>query len=254
MEEPAETDGRTARGRAFRGLVLVFLLSFVNLAGVILTVVALGGLAPWSRWQFVGAFGAIEAAAGLANVVTPNIWRLPVAELETSEATGVKLAGSALLLPHWGALARTAAGLVCLAIAAWQEGVGFVTAGLVPLMLLLAWVIVAISAALARAGVARPDLDVVQFTVRWGGREREMAPVSIGSAVLQFLLSITPIPAVKLLPPSVLYRPELGPSVQVMLVALALSGALGALVYFLWSGRIEVAASPEQQREAEEHA
>jgi hypothetical protein len=81
-----------------------------------------------------------------------------------------------------------------------------------------------------------------------------MAPVSIGSAVLQFLLSITPIPAVKLLPPSVLYRPELGPSFQVMLVALALSVALGALVYFLWSGRIEVAAPSEQQREAEEHA
>jgi hypothetical protein len=252
--ENARGDAKRGRGRAFRGLVLVFLLSFINLTGVLLTIAALGGLGLWTRWQFIGAFGLIEAASGLANVISPNVWRLPIAELKTSESSDAKLAGSALLLPHWGALARCAAGAVCLGIAAWHEDVDLVTAGLVPLILLLAWVILAISAALARAGVARPDLDVVQFSVRWNRRERELAPLSIGSAVLQFLLSIAPIPAVKLLPPSVLYQPALGPSLEAMIIALALASGLGLLVYFIWSGRIEFAAPPEQQREAEEHA
>jgi hypothetical protein len=177
----------------------------------VLTTTALGGLAPWSRWQFIGAFGVIEAASGLANVISPNVWRLPVAELQTSERTDVKLARSALLLPHWGGLARCVAGLVCLAVAAWQEGLSPASAGLLPLLLVLAWSILAISAALARAGVFRPDLDVVQLVVRWGRQEKEIPPLSISAAAFQFLLSIATIPAVKLLPPAVLYQPELGP-------------------------------------------
>ena len=248
------TSSDRASGRAFRGLVLVFLLSFLNLVGLILTTTALGGLAPWSRWQFVGAFGLIEAASGLANVLTPNIWRLPVAELQTSARTDVKLAGSTLLLPHWGGLARCAAGLVCLAFAAWHEGLGPASAGLVPLLLALAWSVLAVSAVLARAGIARPDLDVVQLVVRWRRRENELRPLSLGAAGLQFLLSIATIPAVKLLPPSVLYQPELGPSPEALLVTLAVSGVLAALVYVLWLGRIEWHAPAEQQREAEEHA
>jgi hypothetical protein len=240
--------------RAFRGLALVFLLSFVNLVGVIFTVTALGGLAPWSRWQFIGAFGLIETASGLANVVSPNIWRLPVAQLQTSKRTDVKLAASTLLLPHWGGLARCAAGLVCLALAAWQEGFGTASLGLVPFVLAVAWAILAISAVLARAGVARPELDVVQLIVRWGRREKELAPVSIGASVLQFLLSIATIPAVKLMGPSALYRPELGPSLNALLVAAALSAVLLGIVAALWSGRIELDAAPEQQREAEKHA
>jgi hypothetical protein len=230
------------------------LLSFLNLIGVILTATALGGVAPWSRWQFIGAFGVLEAASGLANVISPNIWRLPIAELQTSESTDVKMAASALLLPHWGGLARCGAGLVCIAIAAWQEGLGPASAGLVPFMLALAWSILAISTVLARAGVARPDIDVVQVVVRWGRREKEIPPVSISASVFQFLLSITTIPVAKLLPPSVLYQPEIGPSLDALLFALALSAVLVALVYFLWSGRIEWNASAEQQREAEEHA
>jgi hypothetical protein len=229
-------------------------LSFLNLIGVILTMTALGGLAPWSRWQFIGAFGVIEAASGLANVISPNIWRLPIAELQTSERTDVKLAGSALLLPHWGGLARSAAGVVCLAVAAWQESLGPASAVLVPFVLALAWVILALSAVLARAGLARPDLDVVQLVVRWGRREKEIAPISISAAAFQFLLSIITIPTAKLLAPSVLYQPELGPSWGALLLALALSAALAVLVYVLWSGRIELDAPPEQQREAEKHA
>jgi hypothetical protein len=219
---------------------------------VILTATALGGLAPWSRWQFIGLYGVIEVASGLANVISPNIWRLPVAELETSERTDVKLAASAMLLPHWGGLARAGAGLVWVVLAGWQEGFGPATAGLVPLLAALAWSILAISAVLAKAGVSRPDLDVVQFVVRWGGREKETPPVSIGAAVLQFLLSIATIPAVKLLPPSALYQPEIGPSPEALLVSLAVSIALLLPLYVLWSGRIEWSAPAEQQREAEE--
>jgi hypothetical protein len=241
-------------GRAFRGLALVFMFSFLNLVGVVLTIAALGGLGPWSRWQFVGAFGVIEAASGLANVISPNVWRLPVAELQTSERTNVRLAGSALLLPHWGGLARFAAGVVCLGLAAWYEGLGPGLLALVPFVLALSWSILAISAVLARGGVARPELDVVQLVVRWGGREKESRPISIGAAVLQFLLSVATIPAVKLLPPSVLYQPELGPSLDALLTAGALAVVLLVLVYFLWAGRIDVRAPREQQREAEEHA
>jgi len=100
---------------------------------------ALGGLAPWTRWQFVGAFGVIEAASGLANVITPNVWRLPIAELETSRRTELKLTPSVVLLPHWGGLARWAAGVVCIGLAAWKTGLGPASVLLVPFVLLLAW-------------------------------------------------------------------------------------------------------------------
>lgn len=254
MKAPASGRSAGGRRRAFRGLALVFTLTFVNLFGVILTATALGGLAPWTRWQFIGVFGAIEAASGLANVITPNVWRLPIAELQTSERTDVKLAASTLLIPHWGGLARSAAGVVCLALAGWQVGLGPATVALVPFLLALAWWVVALSALLARAGVARPDVDVVQFVVRWGRRENELTPLSIGASALQFLLAIATIPVVKLLPPSVLYQPELGPSPEALAIVLAVSVLLLAPVYLAWSNRIEVRAPAEQQREAEEHA
>jgi hypothetical protein len=245
---------KSGTSRAFRGLALVFFLSFFNLVGLIVTAAALGGLAPWSRWQFVGVFGVVEAASGLANVISPNVWRLPVAELTTNERTDVKLAGSTLVLPHWGGLARFAAGVVCLGAAVWQEGLGPASAGLLPLVLALAWSILAVSALLARAGVARPDLDVFQLVVRWGGREKEVQPISISAAIFQFVLTIVTLPAVKLLSPSVLYQPEPGPSVAALLVVLAVSAVLLALVYVLWFGRIQWTAPGEQQREAEERA
>lgn len=241
-------------GRAFRGLALVFLLSFVNLVGVIVTVTGLGGLAPWSRWQFIGLFALIEIASGLANVISPNIWRLPIAELNTTGRTDVRLAASALLLPHWGGLARCGAGLVLLALVVWKEGLGPASLALVPFVLLVAWSILAISAALARAGVARPGIDVFQLVVRWRGREKELEPISIGASVLQFLLSVATIPAVKLLPTSMLFQPELAPSGEALLVSLGVSVALLVLVCALWSGRIGLHAPAAQQREAEENA
>jgi hypothetical protein len=206
---------------------------------------------PWTRWQFIGLFGALEAAAGLANVLAPNVWRLPVAELETSRRTDVRLAASVLLLPHWGGLARTAAGVVFLGLAAWQSGVGPRTPGLVPFVLALAVVILAISALAARAGVARPDVDVVQFVIRWRGRESELRPISIGASVFQFLITVATIPAAKLLPPSVLYGPELGPSPEALVATIALAAVLAALTWLVWSSRIALHAPVEQQREAE---
>jgi hypothetical protein len=166
----------------------------------------------------------------------------------------VKLAASALLLPHWGGLARSVAGVVLVTLASWQEGFGSASAGLVPFVIALALSILAISAVLARAGVAWPELDVLQFVVRWGKREKELAPISIGASVFQFFLSIATIPIAKLLPPSVLYQPEIGPSTTALLLAVAVSAALLGLVYLLWSGRFEVNAPAEQQREAEEHS
>jgi hypothetical protein len=237
-----------------RGLLLTFLLSFVNLVGVVFTLTALGGLAPWSHWQFIGAYGLVELGSGLANVISPNFWQLPIAELETSDQTETKLAGSALLLPHWGALARCAAGLLLVAIAAWHEGVTLASAGVVPLVLGLAWLVLAVSAAIGRAAVARPELDVVQLTVRWGGRVKESDPASLSAALLQFVLSISTVPAAKLLSPAALYQPELAPSVGALVAILGACAVLGALVYVLWAGRISLRAPREQQRQAEEQA
>ena len=85
--EARSSAARSSPGPAGRfGLALVFLLSFVNLVGVIVTATALGGVEPWSRWQFVGMYGVLEVASGLANVISPNIWRLPVAELRRADA------------------------------------------------------------------------------------------------------------------------------------------------------------------------
>jgi hypothetical protein len=243
-----------SRKRAFSGLFLTFVLSFVNLVGIIFTLIALGGLAPWSRWQFIGAFGVLEAASGLANIISPNIWRLPVAQLQTSERTQIELAASALLIPHWAALARFAAGVVLMAVAAWHEGLEPASVELIPFIVALAWLILVISAAFARVALMRPEFDVVQVNVRWGGRLREFAPGSLSAAVLQFLLSISTVPAAKLLDPTVLYQPEFAPSLKALLAVLIAWLISGVLAYLLWSGRVVATARAEQQREAEEHA
>jgi hypothetical protein len=49
QERRGDRNAKHGLGRAFRGLFLTFLLSFVNLVGIIFTLTALGGLAPWSR-------------------------------------------------------------------------------------------------------------------------------------------------------------------------------------------------------------
>ena len=249
--QPTTRRSGGSRGRAFTGLALVFGLSLVNLVGILLTATLLGGVEPWTRWQFVGMFGIVETASGLSNVVSPNIWRLPVAELRTGRRTDVKLAASALVLPHWGGLARAAAGLVLVGLAASQEGVAPASLLLVPFALALAWFVLAVSAVLARGGVARPDIDVLQLVVRWGGRERALTPISLGASIFQFLLTIVTLPVAKLLPPEVLYRPAMAPSPAALAVSLAAAAGSSALAWLAWSGRVALRAPVEQQREAE---
>jgi hypothetical protein len=245
---------RASRGRAFRGLAVVFGLSFLSLIGVAVTATALGGLAPWTRWQFVGLFAILEIVAGLANVVSPNIWRLPIAELKTGGHTRVQLAASTILLPHWGGLARAAAGLLLLLLVAFEEGVNRASLALVPLIAAGAVCYVAASAVLARIGVARPDVDVVQLVVRWRGRVEELAPISIGASVLQFLLSIATIPIAKLFAPSILYQPEVAPSAPTLVAGVLSAFLLVGLAYAVWAGQLAATAPTEQQREADEHA
>jgi hypothetical protein len=238
--------------RAFRGLATVFVLSFVSLIGVIVTATALGALEPWTRWQFIGLFGVLEVAAGVANVIAPNLWRLPVAELNTK--VQVTLAPSTALMPHWGGLARAAAGLVLVLLVALQEGVEPATLALVPLIAAVAVSYIAASAVVARIGVSRPDLDVIQLVVRWAGRGKGLTPISIGASVLQFLLAIATIPIAEIFPTSILYQPELAPSREALLACVVASAVLAGFAYAVWAGRFARTAPPEQRREADERA
>lgn len=241
--------------RAFRGLTLVFVLSFLSLAGVLLTVTALGGAKPWSNWQFVGLFGIIECASGLANIIVPNIWRLPVAEVQTRRTTKIRLAASTILLiPHWGGLARAAAGLAIMVAAIIAEGIGPATALLPLIMVLWAAILVGISMILARGGVERPDLDVIQFIIRRPTGDHEVPPISLGASFLQLLLSIATIPVAKALSPSIIYQPEMGPSLGTLIVTVAVVALTGAGVLACWWGRLEWEAPRDQQREAEQNA
>jgi hypothetical protein len=240
--------------RAVRGLALVFALSFLSLAGVLLTVTALGGLGVWTRWQFIGLFGVLECASGGANIILPNVWRLPIAETQTKRSVHTHLAPSVLLIPHWGAGARVAAGFVLIVAAAAAEGVGAATLGLAPLVVAIAWILTAVSMIVARVGVARPDLDVVQFVLVRPKARIVLPPLSIGASVLQFLMGIVTLPLIKTLPASALYQPDIGPSWEV-LAALSFAGvaALGGVVW-AWRGRIGWHAPAGQQREAQRYA
>jgi hypothetical protein len=100
----------------------------------------------------------------------------------------------------------------------------------------------------------RPEFDVAEVTIRWGGKLRELPPQSLSASTLQCVLGIATVPLAKLLSPSILYQPELAPSAEALITVLAASGLSGGLVYWMWSGRIGLRAPAEQQREAEEQA
>src|SRR4051795_4281860 len=134
----ANDDASVAR-RAFRGLFLPLTLSFINFAGLLLSAVSLKALGDWTTWQFAGMFGILEASQGLAGILQPNIWHLPVVELETSDRTRIKMAWSTIFLPHWGGAARAFAGSSIIVASAVHHGEVQPTAVLiVPLVLLLA--------------------------------------------------------------------------------------------------------------------
>jgi hypothetical protein len=219
-----------------------------------MVIAALSGLGGWSRWQFVGFFGIVEAAWGLASIHGPNIWRLPVAQVSTPRGTPVKLAASTLLVPHWAAVGRVAGGLTLVVIAVWQEGLA---AGVVFLPLasvLLAGTILALSALTARLGALRPDIDVLQLVVRWRSRESEVPAFSLGASVLQVALSILTIPAIKLMEPSALYAGGLGLRVEALLATAVFTAALLGVAAFAWRGHIAWSAPLEQEVEAEQNA
>ena len=241
--------------RALRGLLLGFVLSFVNLLGAFLTIAALGGLGAWTGWQFIGLFAVGEVGTGIAFIIGPNIWHLPVAQATTSERTDVRLAASTILIPHWAASAKAAAGLGLLIAAAVHEGVGPATLGLPVLALCVVGCCLGLSLIFARLGAARPDLDVVHIVIRRPGHEdRELPGISIGASVVQLVINIGAYPAVKLLPPSSFYQPEIGPSWSLLLWSLVITAVLVAAGYAAWRGRISWRAAREQQREAEKFA
>lgn len=240
----------TLNWRAARGLVATLVLSFVNLIGAFVALSLLGGLEPWTERQFVGLFGFIELSMGLAYLFAPNAWRLPVAEANTPR-TDVRLAASTVLIPHWIAAAKAVGGLVMLGYAA-TEGVGPATLGLPFAVLFLALAFLALSVAVARLGVARPDLDVFFVTVRRpGGKEYELPGFTITGMSMQLLSNFGVFPAAELLEPSALYRPEIGPSPELLLATGAACALLCALAYLAWRGRIAVRAPREQERETE---
>jgi hypothetical protein len=238
--------------KTLRASAAAFALSFFNLVATFLALTALGGLAPWTRTQFVGLFGFVELGMGLAYLFAPNAWRLPVAEARTSARTEVQLAASALLLPHWIALAKALGGAIMAGYAAAAEGVAPASVLVLPAAFLLAAAFLGLSLAAARIGVARPDLDVCFVTVRRPGREpRELPGITVTGLTMQLASAVGVFPAAELLSPSVLYRPELAPSPGLLL---ALGGAAAAgclLAAAAWWGRINVRAPREQQREAE---
>ncbi len=239
--------------RAFRGLALVFVLTFTNFIGIGLTVVAIGGLEPWTRWQFLGLFGLVETSAGLSNIIAPNIWHLPVAEMEIKR-TPVRLAATTMLIPHWGGGARAAAGSVMILISGFGEGWQPESILLIPLIAALVVLFTGVSAALARLGVAYPETDILQFVVRWRGKERELQPLSISASVQQFILGILTLPAVETLRPGALFGDGFRPSALGLLVTVVLAALSIAATALLWAGRLQWKAPREQQREAEANA
>ena len=242
------------KSRAFRGLTLVFVLTFVNFVGIMVTLTSIGGLEPWTQMQFLGLFGVIETSAGFSNIIAPNLWHLPVAEMETSKRMPVRLAATTMLIPHWGGGARAAAGGVMVLISGFSEGWGMESVLLLPLIGGLVVLFLGISAAIGRIGVAYPETDIVQFVVRWRGSEKELEPLSISASIQQFVLGILTLPAVQILSPGALFGPAIRPSGEALAITWALAVVSIAATALLWAGRLQWRAPPEQQREAEANA
>jgi hypothetical protein len=217
---------KRVRMTVFRQLVVGISLTLFNLAGALLTLAAIGGRGEWTVWQFVGLFGLFEWATGIAIILGPNAWQLPIRRAEQPDGD-LFLECRTLLTPHWAPGVKTAAGFVLMCAAAVVEGVGLATLGVPVLAFFIIVAAMALSLLLARLGVARPDLDVLGLVIRRPGHaDRELPGISLGALLVQLILNILTIPAVKLFPPTFFYRPEMGPS----LVALGWSGAVAALL------------------------
>jgi hypothetical protein len=216
-------------------LVLIFTLTLVGLAGILTTVLAVGGLSGWTAWQFIGLFGVSEAAAGLANIWLPNVWHLPAEALERGDSVGLALPWRSR--PHWAGAARLAAGVVMIIISGIESSFGPETLGLLPLVPALAVWLYATSSLVARLGVAYPEIDVLRLILRWRGETTQVPPISIGASALQLWISVAPLPAIQMLEPGSLFQPAIGPSAAALGLTLALAVVSSMAVVVAWRGR-----------------
>jgi hypothetical protein len=242
----------TLNSKSVQLLALTLALSFVNLGGAFLALAMLGGVKPWTNAQFVGLFGVMEAGLGVGFLFAPNVWRMPVAEVNTPDRTRITLAASTALIPHWPAAAKLAGGLAMMGYAAAATGIEPASLGLLFEMLLIGSGFLAVTAATARFGVARPDLDVVFVSFRRPGHEtKELPGLSLIGVVIQVLANLGVFPAVVFLSPSVLFGEGMRPSAAALLWTAAVTTLLIAAAYAAWRGRIVWRAPREQQHEAE---
>jgi hypothetical protein len=238
-----------------KGLILGNLLAAVDVIGAFYTVQLTGGFGDWTLWQFFGLVGIIEIATGIAFISGPNIWRFPVMEANTSDRTSIHFAASAVLIPHWAAGAKILAGIAMLVPAAIQAGIGSATIGIPLLILSLVVAILGFSAIVARLGVAKPEWDVFYLSARRpGSKTYEVPGMSIGGSIIQFVLSIGAVPAIKLLHPDALYHPHIGPSPELLWGSFAVAVLLLLATWVVWRGRISWQAPREQQHEQERAA
>ncbi|MEO9254330.1 MAG: hypothetical protein ABI305_02235 [Tepidiformaceae bacterium] len=239
--------------RLFRGLALGLSLSFCNLVGAFLTLLVLGGLGSWSGTQFVGFFGLMELATGVAFIFGPNAWHLPVVAAETRPGENTHLSLSILRIPHWAGGVKSIAGAGCLMWAGSKEGVGPGSIAIFALALCVFASCMAVSVLVARWGVAHPEHDVFQFILKRPKHEDRLLPaVSVSALALEALFNIGPFPFVKAFPPTLLYSPELVPSRAFLLWVAGITLLLVGAALVVWWGRFSFQAPREQQRHAEE--
>ncbi|MEX1103810.1 MAG: hypothetical protein WED87_06155 [Dehalococcoidia bacterium] len=229
---------KRVRMTVLRQFIVGVCLTLFNLAGALLTLSAIGGRGDWTVWQFVGLFGLFEWATGIAIILGPNAWQLPI---KRAQQPGGKfmLECRTLLTPHWAPGVKTASGFALMCAAAVVEGVGPATLGVPVLAFFIVVACMALSLMLARLGVARPDLDVLGIVIkRPGHTDRELPGLSLGALLVQFILNILTIPAVKLFPPTFLYQPELGPSLFALGWSGAVAAVLAGLALLSWRGNL----------------
>jgi hypothetical protein len=210
------------------------------LSGAFLAFAMLGGLGEWSNWQFIGFFGCLELGVGLASIVGPNIWQLPVQQANKARGSALRLTAAALLTPQWEAVAKVLAGLAMVGAAGRTEGFSTASLTVIPGVILVAAAVLALSLVVARCGVARPDVDVVSFVVRRPGHpDWEVPALSLGGVVIQVVTQFGLFPLVELAPPSILYHPWLAPSEDLLLSILLVAAGLVATASVLWRARFD---------------
>jgi hypothetical protein len=216
-----------------RGLVLTFAVSFLNLVGLTLALTVLDARGDWESARFLGLFGLLEAGWGLAALLAPNFWRLPVVVSPYRDEEPQEISRRTVLRPHWAALGKLAAGVFLIGYAAAREGVSPESLGIVPLVLAIAVWVLAVSALLARAGTARPDLDVVQIVFHRAGKPYPLVPVSLGAAIFQAFLSLWTVLALAL-PAQSLFQPEFAPTGALLGASVAVALVFGAAAALAW--------------------